>query len=287
MEQKNIITILVFCIASAAIITTIFGIFTNEGPGSYDYESIRGENVVIYGKGIYQHMSAEVVIQGIAQDYVTLFIGVPLLLLSLYLAVRGSLKGRILLAGTLGYFLVTYLFYLVMAMYNPLFLLYAFLMGASFFGLALMMLSFDIDKLRAAFTSKTPVKFAGGFLIFNAFSIAILWLSIVIPPLIDGSIYPVALEHYTTLIVQGFDLGLLLPLAVISGALLIKKNRYGYLLGPVYFIFLALLMTALVAKIVAMGMNGYNIIPVIFIIPTFNLFAIICSILLLKNLKTS
>jgi hypothetical protein len=105
--------------------------------------------------------------------------------------------------------------------------------------------------------------------------------------MIDGSVYPVALEHYTTLIVQGLDLGFLLPLAVITGVLLIKKNRFGYLLGLGYFVFLSILMTALGAKIVAMGMNGYNIIPVIFIIPTFNIVAIICSILLFKNLKTN
>jgi hypothetical protein len=231
-------------------------------------------------------MSAEVAIQGIAQDYVTLFIGVPLLFISLFLAGKGSIRGRFLLAGTLGYFLVTYLFYLVMAMYNQLFLAYAFLMGASFFAFTITMLSFEVDKLPRIFHKKnTPVKFAGGFLIFNAFAIAFLWLSIVLPPLIGGSIYPKEVEHYTTLIVQGMDLGLLLPLSVVSGVLLIRKKPSGYLLGPVYFIFLSMLMTALSAKIIAMGMKGYNIIPVIFIIPTFNLLAIICSILLLRNLK--
>ncbi|OPX85461.1 MAG: hypothetical protein A4E53_03455 [Pelotomaculum sp. PtaB.Bin104] len=83
------------------------------------------------------------------------------------------------------------------------------------------------------------------------------------PPLIECSLYPIALEHYTTLIVQGMDLGLLLPLAVVSGVLLIQKKPFGYLLGPVYFIFLSLLMTALTAKVIAMGIRGYNIIPVI------------------------
>ncbi|MDD4239440.1 MAG: hypothetical protein PHT62_12930 [Desulfotomaculaceae bacterium] len=285
MKQTKTISILVFCIAAIAAAAAAIGIFSNQGPGPYGYESIRGQTITIYGKGLYQHMSAEVAIQGIAQDYGTLFIGVPLLLISLFWARKGSIKGHFLLAGTLGYFLVTYLFYLVMGMYNPLFLVYAFLMGTSFFAFTLTMLSLDVNKLPVYFRKSTPVKFAGGFLIFNAFSIAILWLSIVVPPLIDGSIYPKALEHYTTLIVQGMDLGLLLPLAVVSGVLLIRKNPSGYLLGPVYFIFLALLMTALTAKIIAMGMAGYNIIPVIFIIPTFNLLAVICSALLLKNIK--
>jgi hypothetical protein len=47
--------------------------------------SIRGENITIYGKGIYQHMAADVAIQGIAQDYVTLFMGVPHPIFSLYI----------------------------------------------------------------------------------------------------------------------------------------------------------------------------------------------------------
>lgn len=33
-----------------------------------------------------------------------------------------------------------------------------------------------------------------------------LWLGVVVPPLVDGSIYPKELQHYTTLVVQGFDL---------------------------------------------------------------------------------
>ncbi len=285
LEHKRTITILVLCIAALAALAAALGIFSNQGPGVYEYQSIRGEIVKIYGKGIYQHMSAEVAPQGIAQDYVTLFMGVPVLLFGLMWARKGSLQGRFLLAGTLGYFLVTYLFYLVMGMYNYLFLAYAFLMGASFFALALTLLSFDLQKLPSAFGERTPIKLAGRFLIVVAFCIAFLWLSIVMLPLLAGSIYPLEVEHYTTLIVQGMDLGLLLPLAVVTGMLILKKRPFGYLLGPVYLVFLSFLMTALVAKIIAMGSLGYNIIPAVFVIPIFALIAITCSILLLKNIK--
>src|SRR5690554_5813060 len=122
MKQKKTITTLVLCIAVIAAVCAGIGIFSNYGPGPFEYESIRGEIIKIYGRGIYAHMSAEVAPQGIAQDYVTLFIGIPLLLISLWWARKGSLRGRYLLTGTLGYFLVTYLFYLIMGMYNPLFL---------------------------------------------------------------------------------------------------------------------------------------------------------------------
>jgi hypothetical protein len=44
-------------------------------------------------------------------------------------------------------------------------------------------------------------------------------------------------------------------------------------------------MTALFAKIIAMGILGYNIIAVIFIIPAFDLIAILCAFLFLKNIN--
>lgn len=287
MKYFKIVRLLVFCIAVVSIMATSAGIFSKSGPGSYEYESIRGRTVQIYGKGLYQHMSAEVAPQGIAQDYVTLFVGIPFLLISLILAGKGSLKGRFMLAGSLGYFCVTYLFFLVMGMYNYFFLAYAFLLGSTFFALVLTLMSFDIECILSIFQKKASIRLAGGFLLFNTFAIMLLWLNIVVPPLIDGSIYPVAVEHYTTLIVQGLDLGLLLPIGAVASILMLKKNKWGFFIGPVYLIFLSLLMLALTAKIIAMGLSGFNIIPVVFIIPVFCLIAIFLSATLLKSIVVS
>ena len=280
---KRVITFLVVLIALFATIATTTGIFSKEGPGKYEYKSIRGRVVTIYGKGLYKDMSAEVAPQGIAQDIVTLLAGIPLLIVSLLLATKGSQKGRYMLAGTLGYFLVTYLFYTVMGMYNKLFLVYVILMGLSFYAFIITMLSFDTVKLKYLIARSTPVKATGGFLIFTSVSIAFLWLNIVVPPLLTGQVVPVEAEHYTTLIVQGLDLGILLPAAFISGISWIRRTRMGYLFAPVYFIFLSLLMTALSAKVIAMFILGYNVVPVIFIIPTFNILTVTCTGAILKN----
>ncbi len=285
MKYAKHITVLVFIIIIGSLVATLTGIFSSNGSGLYTYESIRGEKVEIYGTGIYRHMSAEVAPQGIAQDYVTLLMGIPLLILSLFWARSGSIKGRYLLAGTLAYFLVTYLFYLMMALYNSLFLVYTGLLGTSFFALALTLLSFDLDAIPDLFSSKTPTKWTGGFLIFNSLAIGLLWLSIILPPLIKGTIIPPETEHYTTLVVQGLDLGLLLPLGFVSGLLFIKKRAFGYLLAPVYFVFLLLIMTALLAKIIAMASLGYNVIPAVFIIPIFGIISLLCTIAIFKNMK--
>ena len=282
---KKPLTILILLIVIFAIAATTMGIFSNDGRGQYEYTSIRGKTVMIYGKGLYRDMSAEVAPQGIAQDYVTLFIAIPILIISFFKAKKGSLKGKYLLAGTLGYILVTYLFYAVMAMYNVMFLPYVILMGASFYSFILIILSFDANALQDSFKPSIPAKITGGFLVFNSIVIGLLWLSIIVPPLLNGTIIPLQVEHYTTLIVQGLDLGILLPAGFMSGVLLIRKKPFGFLFAPVFFVFLSLLMTALSAKIIAMKTLGYNVIPAIFIIPAFNIITIVCSIIILKSIK--
>jgi hypothetical protein len=285
MKNSKTITILVFLTILLAAVAAAAGIFTHQGSGQYEFKTIHDQIVTIYGKGLYQHMSADVAIQGIAQDYITLFLSIPLLLLSLFWARKGSLKGRFILAGTIGYIFLTYLFYMNMAMFNQLFLVYVSLTGLTFFALVLTLLSININQLPQVFSKPFPVKFIGGFLIFNASIIALLWLSVVVPPLIDKTIVPLSVQHYTTLTVQAFDLSLFLPISFVSGLLLIKKHKFGFLMAPVYLVFLSLLMTALIAKIVAMALAGVNVVPAIVIIPCIALVSVGCAFILIKNIN--
>lgn len=283
-ERELVLTILVILIILGAFIACVLGIWSTQGPGQYAYDTIRDQTVTIHGKGVYQHMTYEVALQGIGHDVVTLFLGIPALLVFFLRARKGSCRARLLLAGILGYFHVQYLFYMIMGMYNILFLVYVLLAGCTFFALLQVLFSVDTDNLKNRMTS-VPKKFIGGFLMVNAAAIALLWLQIVLIPLFDGTLYPLELAHYTTLIVQGVDLGLLLPLAVVCGWLLIKERPLGYLAAPVYCIFLTLHMIALIGKIVAMGLNGFSIIPVVFIMPMFAVLSGYCSVRALRSIS--
>lgn len=284
-KKEYTLSILVWGITICASIVTLFGIFSSDAVQVSQFTSIHGKKVSIYGKGIYKYMSADVAIQGIAQDFVTLFLAIPLLLIALFKYNQGSKKGIFLLAGTLGYFFVTYLFYLAMGTYNELFLIYAALLGLSFFALLKTLFSFNLQDIDRHFKNNSITKKVGIFLIANSILIGIMWLGIVVPPLLDGTIYPNNLEHYTTLIVQGFDLGLLLPLSFVSGLFLFQKRKIGYLAGVSYVIFLAILMTALTAKILAMMMHDVNVIPAILIVPAINIATIIFCYLILKSIR--
>ena len=287
MKNFRAVSVLSFLTAILAAIAAATGIFYHTTGESYLYTSIRGKQVEIFGRGLYQHMSSEVAVQGIAHDYVTLFLAVPALMISLYLLKNGSLRNLLFHAGVLKFFFITFLFYMNMGMYNFLFPLYILLVSTSFFALVLVLLEIDIPHLKSAFRDSLPRKFLGGVLILISVAIALLWLEIIITPLLDGSIFPVSVEHYTTLTVQGFDLSLLLPITFLAGLLLLQRKNWGYLLASVTLVFLCFLMSALVAKIIAMAMIGVNVVPVIFIIPSFLMLTIISCILLFRNIYST
>ncbi len=287
MKYHQVIRILGILIVIFAGIAAVTGIFYCSGPGPFEHVSIRGETITIYGKGLYQHMSRDVAIQGIAHDYVTLFLAIPFLIYSIHINRKGTLISQILLAGILKYFLLTYLFYMNMAMYNAMFIIYILLTGFAFFALVLSILQIDKEKLSLQFGKSGAVKWIGRFLMLLPSVIALLWLEIIITPLIDGTIIPYSTEHYTTLTVQGFDLALFLPIAFLSGLLLLKRNSYGFWMAGVTLVFLCFLLSALVAKIIGMATTGVNVIPVIFIIPVFLLLAFISTLVYLNNLKTN
>jgi len=285
MTHSKILVGLVFLIVILAGVASLTGIISNDEMGLKEVTSVHGEVIELYGRGIYHNMSADVAVQGIGQDYVTFFLAIPLLIFGLFKALKGMLRWRLFLAGVLGYFFVNYWFYTAMGMYNALFLIYVSLMGLTFFGLSIVLFGIDLNTIKDKFSSKTPFKLSGIFLIVNVSMIALLWLQVVVPPLLDGTIIPKEVQHYTTLIVQGFDLGLLLPLCIVTAVLFLKRNPLGFMLAPVYLVFLSILMTALLAKLIAMSIVGVPGGPALVIIPVIMLFAYFCAYKTLREIK--
>lgn len=286
MKYKKTISLLVIIVAILSIFSTSFAIFSNQGQGEYEYTSIYGESVTIYGKGLYEHDSVSMAAQAIAQDYVTLFLGVPLLLISFYLYRKGLLKGSLLLTGTLGYFLYTYASYSFLSMYNSMFLVYVALMSASFFAFTLMMMFYDINSLPLFFSEKMPVKFLGGFLLFISFVFGMMWTGKLGFPLMNHTLPPADIQHYTTFVIQALDLGFVVPVGLLAGILLIMRKPFGYLLAPVNIIKEITLLTAMTSMVFLQIKAGVQIGDLlIWSVILFNLLVIYCMILVLQNIK--
>ena len=289
MRFRRSITVLSVVIVALSAFAAVMGVlasgvFSAESLPHFTHTSVRGQEVQIWGFGVYRHMSVELAPQGIAQDVVTLTIGLPLLLGSLVFARRGSLRARLLLTGTLGYFMVTYVFYLVMGTFNELFLVYVVLAGAAFYAFTLAMMSFDAVVVADALRERAPRRFVGIFLILNSVAIALMWLGVVAPYAMTSETPP-EVEHFTTLIVQGLDLSILLPASFLAGLLLLRKRAFGYLLSSVYIVFLAILMIALVGKIVGQTFVGAEVIPAIIIIPAICLTAVGAAVWMLRSVE--
>ena len=283
MKFKKSISILVLCIVILASTACSFGLLSKGGTKEYEYKTINNEIVMINGSGLYKNDSVSVVAQGQASDFVTLVMGIPLLLVSIYFTRKGSFRGKLILTGTLGYFLYTYMSCTFLWMYNKFFIIYVMLMSLSLFAFILAMMSFDIENIAQNFKKQLPVKFLGGFQIFLAFAIGMLWLGKITPSIFKGTV-PVGLEHYTTLVIQGMDLGIVVPAAMLSGILLIKRKPFGYLLSSVLIIKGITMLTCISAMIINSALNNVKMgLIEIAIFPMFNILALICLIILLKN----
>jgi hypothetical protein len=285
MTKEKIMIYLVLGIGFFSALASLLGILSLGSDGGETFTSFRGFVVELYGQGIYKDMSFEVALQGIAQDFVTLLLAVPTLLISFVFAKKGYKKARLVLIGVTTYIFLTYLFYIAMSMYNPLFLVYALLLSMSFFLLILTL----TDPAYIGGThpqDKTPlVKRSAIFLIVVSSVVTLVWLMTLLSPLREGTLYPVTLEHYTTLIVQAFDLSLFLPSIFIIGLLTLKKNPLGYKLLTPAVVFITFIMINLSAKFIMM-MPYQDVIPLLSVTAVFAVFAGLHSYLLIESLTT-
>jgi hypothetical protein len=214
--------------------------------------------VILDGNGLYARDSVSCAAQARGQDWVTLLVGIPLLGVGILLARKGNLHGRMLQAGALGYFLYTYGSYSYLSMYNSLFLLYVALFGMSLYGFVISLRLFGPEEILRALKPRFPRKFLGGYLIGMGILLALMWIARIIPSLLAG-LPPVGLEHYTTLVIQASDLAVVVPAAIITGVLLLKKRALGATLAGVLFIKLLTMALALFAMMLMMARSGVTL----------------------------
>jgi hypothetical protein len=271
---------LIFLLVLAAALA---GLWPAEGQ-PYSITNFRGEEVTINAQGLYYWDTVSMTAQMQANDLVSLILGLPLLGVSYFLTLRGSLRGRLLLTGTLGFILYTYTTMSFGAAYNQLFLVYVALFSLSLFAFIQSMMSFDLDTLPEKFSDNLPRKAIAGLLFFAAAFLALAWLGRIAPTILGDQI-PV-LENATTMFIQAMDLGLVVPLCVLAGILLLKRRPWGYLLASVGLLKFLTMGTAVSLMAVNMARVG---VPISFVeltvFPAIALTNMLMVLLLLKNIR--
>jgi hypothetical protein len=274
---------LIPAISILTLIAALAGIWPATGT-PYPLTTFRGEDVLINARGLYHWDTVSSAAQMQANDLTALTLGLPLLAISFWQARRGSLRGRLLLAGTLGFILYTYITMMVGAHYNALFLVYVALFSLSLFAFVLVMMSFDLESLPARFSDNLPRGWIAGLLFFAAAFLSLAWLGRIAPTFAPGAVP--ALENTTSMFIQALDLGLIVPVCILAGILLLRRHAWGYLLASVG-------LTKFLTLGIAVSLMGLNMARVgapisaveLVVFPGMALAGVVMTVILLKHVN--
>lgn len=256
-----------------------------ETPGEpHPFTSHRGETVALNGHGLYFYDTVSSTAQMQGNDLITLIVGLPLLAVSAWMAFRGSLRGRLLLTGTLGFILYTYMSMCALASFNALFLVYVALFTLSMYAFILSMMSFDLNDLPQRFSEKLPRGWIAGLMFVVACFFAFAWLGRIFAALQPNAIP--TLENTTTMVIQFMDLGLIAPAAALGGILILRRSAWGFLLSSIMMTKGVTLGLAVSTMAINMSLKGVSeslgiMIPFL-VITAANLFL---TVVMLKNVK--
>ena len=223
-------------------------------------------------------------------DVVILFVALPVLVLSMILARRGSLQAQLTWSGTLTYILYNAVIFAFATAFNPLFLLYVAMLSLAFWSLVTLFTQVDVDTIRTHFAAKTPVRFFAGYLAVISLLFLITWLKQIIPALFDSAA-PAFLAGTIMLTspVHVLDLGFLLPLGFLGAVWLWQKKSWGYLLAGL----LTVMMTIETASIAVDQYFGHvhdpsaspDVVPLFILLTMIGLVAAVFYLRYLKNIN--
>ncbi len=289
-SRANLITGLSLAIIILSFVAASIGLFWQDDGQSFPFTTLQGQTVQIYGQGLYFY---DTVFSGAGSrgtDAVTLFLGIPLLISFLILYRRGSLRGTLLLIGTLFYFLYVYAgLALGTVAYNRLFLLYIGLFSTSLFTFVLTLKTINLQHLSIHFTPRLPQYPAAIFVLISGIFTAIIWLSPLITGLIQAQPPATLSSYYTGRVTDALDLGIITPSTVIAGILILRRAPIGYLIALSLLVLEIMLFPTILAQTVFQMVAGVSFTPTEIVGPitgfvTLSLCSLWVAISILRNI---
>jgi hypothetical protein len=200
-------------------------------------------------------------LQAVAQDFISLFVVLPTLVVSAWFAARRSDRGRLVWLGAIAYLVYSYAIDAFVVRFNSMFVVYVALLGCALYALIGGFVTTDIDAIKARFARRTPVKSVSVCLGVLALTFYSLWLSEAIPAVVAGTV-PLSVQQNgtPTNAVQVLDMAWMLPAFVIAAVSLARKTALGYTLAGAALTFVVLLSLAVLSIVAFMITRGYPVI---------------------------
>jgi hypothetical protein len=161
----------------------------------------------------------------VPNDVVNLFIGLPILLGSMWLARHGKLSGMLLWPGALFYVFYTYIIYVFCMPLNVAFLLHLTLVMLSAYTMIGLVASIDGEAVQHQLTGAVAERVGGGVLAGLGILLFVRVTGIMVNVLISQT--PVAAAELA-LHISDF---MIAPAGVIGGVLLWRREALGYVTG--------------------------------------------------------
>ena len=202
------------------------------------------------------------------QDLTILLVGVPVLVVGLWFATRGSLRGYVVWLGAIAYMTYMWASIVFTVAWNEFFLGYVALFGLSLFTLVGGVVGVDEEAIYRAVHGRLSAVVYAVFLWVIAVGLALLWLGEFVPPVIEGS-PPTIVEELgeSSGVSAAIDLAVVVPAAVIAGVWLYRERPWGYVLGGVVLILGALLTPSITGMTVVLVLEGeITVSPVVIVL---------------------
>jgi hypothetical protein len=192
-------------------------------------------------------------------DLATLVIALPLFIVALIFARRGSFRAQLVWLGMLDYTLYNYAYYLFGTAFNSLFLIYVALFTLSIFALILGLAEIDVASIRRQFRERTPVRWIAGYMLFVAAGIGGLWIVQSLSFIVTGQVpqFIIDVAHPTS-VVFALDLSLVVPFLVLGAIWLWKRQPWGYVLAAILNVKGTVYMLALAAVSISAARAGFT-----------------------------
>jgi len=232
--MKKLMTILTITASVTAIVSACFGLLYSFGGTQRVVENIYGQQVSLFGDGIYANDS--ILKAGATKGTDVVIIITAFLLLCTVSFLRHKRYALFLQSGLLSILLYASSCLVLGVSFNRLFLLYVLQFGSVFFAFVLA-----ISELvrRKSFNKTLYSKKLTGTAVFMIIAgcSTLVWIPFVLPPIITGQPMEI-IDIYTTEPTFAIDLAIILPLALYCGIGLFKKKETAYQLTPVLLILL-------------------------------------------------
>lgn len=227
--MNKTIKILTIISAFTTMITTTIGLFYSNGGRNRIVENIYGQEVLLYGDGIYANNTLLKV--GATKGADIVMLGVALLLMFVVFVLKDKKFASVLRSGLLACLLYDAGCISMGLSFNRLFPLYLIWFSTSLFALIFSLMENIKDGCFEQAAKEKKLTGTAVFMILGGCSV-LVWLQFIIPAVITGD--PTNfIEIYTTEPTYVFDLGVILPVCVGAGIGLLKQKKEAYVIASV------------------------------------------------------